>query len=76
MLATKINCVAAAEIFRFERRNRYALRPQIPESPAEPRQIGSFGQNRKICVTAKLGRAVKYAGLPAHEQGANAVRAH
>ena len=46
------------------------------KGPAQPRKIGGIGENGEIRVAAKLGRAVKHARLAAHEQGADAVRAH
>jgi hypothetical protein len=40
----------------------------------EPREIGVVGQNQEIHVLANLRRAVKHAGLPAHEKRSGPTR--
>src|SRR5438132_6966165 len=48
------------------------LRQRVPQ----PDKVGGVGENGEVRIAAKLGCAVEYARLSAHEQGANAVRAH
>jgi hypothetical protein len=76
MLAAEMEGVAAPQIFQSKRRNGNGLGAQIGERPPEPREICGIGENGEVGVAAKLGRAVKHARLTAHEQGADAARAH
>ena len=43
---------------------------------AKSRKIGRVSHDGEIGVAAKLGRALEYARLPAHEQRADAVLLH
>ena len=43
---------------------------------AKSRKIGRVSHDGEIGVAAKLGRAVEYVRLPAHEQRADAVLLH
>ena len=43
---------------------------------SQPREVGGIGEDGEVRVAAKLGRAVEHARLSAHEQGADAMRAH
>jgi hypothetical protein len=76
MLAAKMDGVAAPEMFEGKRRNGDGFGLQFGERLAQTREIGGVGEDDKTSVAAKLGRAVKHARLSAHEQGANALRAH
>src|SRR2546421_12731150 len=49
---------------------------QLRQRFAQPDEVGSVSEDGEVRVAAKLGCAVEYARLSAHEQGANAVRAH
>lgn len=73
MFATEMKRVPAPKIFRFKRWNRYRFGPQICKGRPQPRKICGVGEDDKICIAAKLGRAVKHARLSAHEQGADAT---
>jgi hypothetical protein len=48
---------------------------QFSQRLAQPCRIRHIGEDSEIRVAAKFGRAVKHAGLSAHKQGADAVRA-
>src|SRR5882672_5714969 len=76
MLATKMDGVASTKIFQFEWRNGDGFGLKLSHRFPQTREVGGVCENGEIGIAAKLGRAVKYAGLSAHEQGANAVRAH
>ncbi|MFZ4643766.1 MAG: hypothetical protein ACOYMU_10505 [Phycisphaerales bacterium] len=52
------------------------MRFQVGERLAQSRKIGRVSHDGEIGVAAKLGRAVEYARLPAHEQRADAVLLH
>jgi hypothetical protein len=76
MLTAKMNGVAFAKVFQLERRNSDGSGLEFGESFPETSKIGGVGKNCQIGVAAKLGCAVKHAGLTAHEQSANAVPSH
>ena len=76
MLAAKMDGVAAPEIFQFKRRDGDGFGLQVRQRLPQPREIGRVGEDGEVRVAAKLGRAVEHARLSAHEQGADAVRAH
>ena len=76
MLAAKMDGVAAAEKFQFKRRDGDGFGLQFGQRLSQPREVGGVGEDGEVRVAAKLGRAVKHARLSAHEQGADAVRAH
>jgi hypothetical protein len=68
--------MTAAKMVDIKWRHGDARGAQFSQRLLQSRQIGGVGKDGEIGVAAKLGRAVKHAGLPAHEQGADAVRAH
>src|ERR1700722_1521194 len=76
MLAAEMDCVSLAKILQGKWRNGDGLGLKFGECLAQSRQVGGVGKDDEIGVAAKLGRAVKHARLSAHEQGADAVRAH
>jgi hypothetical protein len=68
-----MNRVPAFQQRRIETRYRNSRSLELVKSPLEPVEILLFGQNKKINVLANLRRAVEYAGLPSHEQRADAI---
>jgi hypothetical protein len=76
MLATEMNGVAASEVFERERGNRDRIGLQFIERLAQSGEVGAVRKESEICISAKLGRAVKHARLSAHKQGVNALLAH
>ncbi len=76
MLATKLDGVAVAKKPHIKGRNGDDRSLQSNHGLPQAREIRSVGRNGEVRVAAKFGRAVKHARLPAHEQDADAVRAH
>ena len=76
MLTAEMNGVTAAEEFQFKWRDGDRFGLQFCERLAQAREIGGVSKDGEIRVAAKLGRAVEHARLSAHEQGADAMRAH
>src|SRR5579862_580971 len=76
MLAAKMYCVAAPEEFQFKLRNSDDIGLKFSQCLSQSHEVGRVRKNGEVRVAAKLGCAVKYARLSAHEQGANAVCAH
>ena len=68
--------MAAPKKFQRERWDGDGFGPQFGERPAQAREVRGVGEDGEVGVAAKLGRAVEHARLSAHEQGADAVRAH
>lgn len=76
MLAAKVNRMTAQQAIRPKRRRRNAVRVQFPHCAFEALKVRRLGQNGKIHIAAKFGRAVQDAGLTAHQQGLNMVSGH
>jgi hypothetical protein len=72
---SEMDGVAAAEIFDANG-GTAMVRLRIRKRFAQTREVRGVGEDGEVRVAAKLGRAVKHARLSAHEQGADAVRAH
>ena len=68
MMAAKVDGKAGVEVDGIERRDGNLLRLQLVERRLQAGEVFRVGENRQIGIAAKLGRAVKHAGLPAHEK--------
>ena len=68
MEAAKMDCVTTMKIFCFKRRNRDRFGLELGKRLSQPREVASVSYDRQIGVKAKLGCAVQYACLSAHEQ--------
>src|SRR5437870_650977 len=71
-----MNCMTAPQIIEFKGRNGNAVGLQIAERGAQEFKILWLGEDSEVRVAAKLRRAVKHAGLPAHQQGADLAGCH
>jgi len=68
--------VAFAQKFQLAGRNGDGFGEKFVQCFSETREVRRVSQDGEIRVAAKFGRAVKHARLSAHEQGADAMRAH
>jgi hypothetical protein len=59
-----------------QRRNCDGFGLKFRQCFSQPREIRGIGEDGEVRVAAKLGRAEEHARLSAHQQGADAVRAH
>ena len=75
MVRTKVDGVAALEVAPFEGRDRDHLGAKLVQGFAQALEVVGRGERGEIDIAAKLRCAVENAGLPAHQQGSNPVRA-
>ena len=73
MVATEMDSVAATKEHRIEGWNSDDFGLEILECCLQTDEISGVGEDDEIGIAAKFRRAVKHAGLTAHEQGADAV---
>jgi hypothetical protein len=74
MGATKMDSVAAPEVFRCKRGNSYRGGLQLLQGLFKPMEILGGGEYGNIGVSAKFGSAVQYARLTADKQALDMVR--
>jgi hypothetical protein len=68
MFAAEMNGVPRMEIGGVKGGNRDHFRLEVIKCSLQTREVCVLGEDREIRVTAKLGRAVKHAGLAAHQK--------
>ena len=68
VLATEVDRVPAIQVAPIGRWNCNAVGLQFIECRREAIQVRFVGDDHNVTVSAKLGRAVEYACLPAHKQ--------
>lgn len=68
MLTAKVDRVSCLQIFPLGWRNGNACGLQFVERGGQATEIHLVSHNHNIAVSAKLGRAVEHARLPAHKQ--------
>jgi hypothetical protein len=73
VVATKVNGMTFFQVFGKERGDGNTLSLEIIEGRLKPIQVLKVGKNDKVDVSAELSRAIKHAGLTAHEQALNAM---
>ena len=75
MMTSKMDCMSFSQVLGLEWGNRDNFRLELAHRLAKPRQILRGRQDSEVGIAAKLGCAVEYARLAAHQQRAHAVRA-
>jgi hypothetical protein len=76
MVTAEVNSKTAAKVLHLEGWNGNNLGLQIVKRLSQPGKVVTIGKNGEIGVAAKFGCAVEHARLAAHEQNADAMRAH
>lgn len=76
MPAAEMHGVAPPQMLEPEGRDGNDPCLQIRKGAAEAGEIASVGEDDEVGVSAKLRRAVEYARLSPHEEGADPVRLH
>jgi hypothetical protein len=72
-LAAEVNGVPTRQQSRIKSRDRYSARLKGLERFKQAAEVLRLRKQEKIDVLANLRRAVKHAGLPAHEQSPGAM---
>ena len=73
MVTSEMDGVATVEVFTRHGGHRNDFRLQCVQRSVQSRPVVAVDRDCKIGVAAKLGCAVKYACLTAHQQGAYPV---